>query len=146
MSELEKINIEIAKLKLAQEQQKLEQLQKRQRAINHIEEAATTATTIATNTGIKLLSYIGRWLFYFFATCFIGLLLLLMFNKPFQHANGFLYATGELLGKHSDPIIISLMLTPTLTAFFPLSKIGKGNVEALLGIIPLTIFAIWYLL
>ena len=68
-----------------------------------------------------------------------------MFTKPFDHPGGFQYGIGFALGKYETPIFISLLLTPTLAAFFPIPKKEiNGNLQGLFLAVPLVVFTCWY--
>lgn len=145
MSELEKVEVEIAKVKLAQEKLKLAQQLKKQEAISKLGQSVGETASVAATISGSIAKYIARWFIYLLITVLFGLIAFTMHLKPFgNHPDGFIYTLGFTLGSHDVPITISLLTAPTLAAFFPLSKLGKGNVEGLLILIPAIVFAIWY--
>lgn len=146
MSELEKVEVELARVKLAQEKIKLAQQLRKQEAISKFGQSVGETANVAATVAGSIAKYIARWLVYLLITAFLGLIAFTMHLKPFEnHPDGFIYTLGFTLGSHRVPITISLLTAPTLAAFFPLSKLGKGNVEGLLMLIPTFVFAIWYL-
>ncbi len=147
MSEIEKVQIEIAKTKLAQEQLKLRNLQKIHSTTEQMSHGISVAGSAIKNTSFSLVFYIGRWILAAIITAFINCVAAWWFlskHIPTNKDADFLYKTGELLGYLNVPNTISILLSATIIGFIP-TKEWK-NIHGIIIFISLIVFGGWYFL
>jgi hypothetical protein len=147
MSEIEKVQIEIAKAKLAQEQLKLKNLQKIHSATEQISNGISVAGGAIKKTSFGLVFYIGRWILAAIITAFINCVAAWLFlskHIPLRKDADFLYQTGELLGYLHVPNTISILLSATIIGFIPIKE--WKDIHGIILIISLIVFGGWYFL
>lgn len=148
-SELEKTELEIAKVKLEQKRHKLAALRQRKKAMDGIGQGAVAFGDATAKGGSSILRYLGRWIVWAIAVEFIILITAGMISKPFGAHEGFWYSIGVTLGLIHIPNLLSILITPTFLAFFPLDEMFKKKTqvgETFFPGIPLVIFGAWYFL
>ncbi|MDE2414592.1 MAG: hypothetical protein KGM60_07520 [Comamonadaceae bacterium] len=146
-TELEKTQLEIAKLQLEQERHKLAQMQQRQKVVSGLGQGAVAVGGAVGKGGSAVLRYVGRWLMWavLVEVGVLGVALAAAQNAakgPGSH--GFVWEFGSFLGRIHTPNVLSVLVTATLVALIP--PAGKKNdathLAAAFGTAA-AVFAIW---
>lgn len=145
-TELEKTQLEIARLQLEQERHKLAQMQKRQKVVSELGQGAVTVGGAAAKGSKAVLQYIGRWLLW---AAFLEGTVLVVFGlvaafTSVDNGNGFLWNLGLRLGaNHTPNLVTAVVLSAVMAAICVPTRIGeKQNIGGLVGLL-LAATAIW---
>ena len=147
MSEIEDIQIEIARAKLAQEKLKLKNLEKFHNTTENISSGIATTGRIIKKTSFNFVFYVGRWILIALLTAIINTIASWWFlskHIPLHKDADFLYQTGELLGYLHVPNVTSILLSATILAFIPTRE--WKDIHGAIILISVIVFAGWYFL
>lgn len=142
-TELEKTQLEIARLQLEQERYKLAGLQKRQKVVDNLAQGAVAAGGSVVKGGSAVLRYLGRWLLWALVveTCVVVLFGAAALFSP--SGRGFGWDLGVRLGAMHAPNLITVFAVPTILAFFPFAQLGRKDAQGTLGVLGLGVFFLW---
>ena len=142
-TELEKTQLEIARLQLEQDRHKLAGLQMRQKVVNNLAQGAVAVGGAVGKGGSTLLRYVGRWLTWALVveTCIVVLLGAATLFSP--SGLGFWWDLGVKLGSMHAPNLITVFGVSTILAFFPFAQLGGKEAQGILGGLGLCVFLLW---
>lgn len=142
-TELEKTQLEIARLQLEQERHKLAGLQMRQKVVTNLAQGAVAVGGAVGKGGSTLVRYVGRWLLWALVveTCVVILLGASAWFSP--SGLGFWWDLGVRLGAMHAPNLITVFGVPTILAFFPFAQLGGKEAQGTLGGLGLGVFFLW---
>ena len=144
-SELQIVQLETAKAKLAQETLTLNQMKARQESLINISKKLTETTSRASAVAKNVTLYIIIWpaaAIIVAAMNIAGSWLFLRNKLPLHKDANLLYQVGELAGYVHAPNLISIIITSTILAFFSIKEWKDLMPGA--AVISFIIFGIWH--
>lgn len=116
-TELEKTQLEIARLQLEQEKHKLAQLQKRQKVVDGLGQSSVAVGRAAVAGGSAVLRYMGRWLAGVLVAGAATLAWVALRAMQHPSGQGLVHDVGFFAGLHSVTTVTALLLGASLWAY-----------------------------